>query len=381
MKFFLSLFVVIYFPLGLQAQNATFVEGKIIANNGDTTNVYIERVADSKLSKGINFKNQANDSIIKFFTPNDIRGFYLKKDNVYYESVEYDKDFSKTEKRFAMLIMGGYCGLYNLDLLANEIKEVVDNNNKNVYILKKENTYYTLKNTTSIVNGSYYYDRAYIYTLKEILLNCSSVTDRNIENVSFNSRSLTGILKKYNACIKPEEATKNYNTKTKLKTSHIIYGSYSLYYRIGDNKGTSKSAGYFINIFNPKNNENFALTTGINYLKTNANYKSPNNNIGSDLKLEDNSLRLPLMGTQYFKNSKSLKPFVTMGIMLEYSFSKETSGTGVIEKTEEFAPVIAVGAGLLLKRNIYASMTFEKSVFTSEETKNATLNLNLGLKF
>jgi hypothetical protein len=133
MKIFMTFIVFTYFSFSGWAQNATFVEAKIITNSGDTSTGYIERLADSKLSKQINFKINTTDTSIQIFTPIDIKAFYLKKDNIYYESIDYDKDFSKTEKRFATLIMSVYCSLYSLDLLEKEIKQVADNNNK-VYI-------------------------------------------------------------------------------------------------------------------------------------------------------------------------------------------------------------------------------------------------------
>jgi hypothetical protein len=208
------------------------------------------------------------------------------------------------------------------------------------------------------------------------LVNCSNITERNIENTSFNSRALTSVLKKYNKCIKPEAAIKNYNTKTKLKTNHIFYGSYALY--TGDLKATSNSVGYFINIFNPKNNTNLSATTGINYLKIKSKNKDYLGNIYFN---ESNQIRIPLMVTNFFKKNNWGHPFIVAGAMLIYSFDKEIYEMGGrVEKTEDFGGAFTIGAGLVFKKHIYSAVMIEKNVFLPEKAKNITINLNLGFK-
>ena len=111
------------------AQKGYFVKATIVKNNGDTLPGYIDRVKDSRLSEGITFKQDLASSESQKFTPGDLQGFTLKDEHITFRQVTYQHtDSGKIipEKRFAILLLKGYCSLYSLALNAGEFKIIFE---------------------------------------------------------------------------------------------------------------------------------------------------------------------------------------------------------------------------------------------------------------
>ncbi len=93
------------------------VEGYIISNEGDTINGTLDYLSPAKNSKECHFQKEG-ESEFKIYKPNEIKGYRIKSDGVYYVSRTFPVDNVPTTF-FAEYLLKGGVSLYRLDLGRN----------------------------------------------------------------------------------------------------------------------------------------------------------------------------------------------------------------------------------------------------------------------
>jgi hypothetical protein len=269
---FLTTFLfVLYFSTVLNAQEHLFEAGTIFTKN-DTLKGFIKRSTDLNLSQSVEFKNTFESTTVKTYTPNNCEGFSFDADKsthgkVHTRYLKNEKPFS--EWRFGRLILKGVTSVYKLRLSTVEKKVIVDEKSRDLYIILKKDTFYTLEiretlvskvevnSSTMMGENIYNYKKTYLPVLQHITRDCRAL-QRKANDVSFDEQSIVDYFNQYNQCLNPTEATTVFSSKTKAVIGHGIEVPFSI-----KPAGNIVGIGYFIDIKNPNLNERLHGTIGL----------------------------------------------------------------------------------------------------------------------
>lgn len=341
MKLFYLLVPALLVSLLLPAQNKYFVKGKIVTNAGDTISGFIERLRDDMLSDSIHFKNKMDSQKPQNFTPDSLSAFIFPDENRVYEPVAYEETKNGIiihEKKFANLLLKGYCSLYILYLRDKDVHILFEPENDHIFLAKKSDTVTVLKESESMVNNVYHFDKKYIYPLTKLFDDCPAIDSASIAQTGFYRKAMVSIFTKYNLCRKPDVMPITFKTKEKTKITGTVYAGYAFFDSKVIQSTSGITLGLFFNILHSRINERIALSLGINFKNLKYSIFNSSNNFRETASL--NLIGLPIKGAYYFGKGK-ITPFLDFGFIpslakLNYT---DSSGQGVIKGYTFFASV------------------------------------------
>jgi len=345
-KIYLLPFIFLFGCFAAKAQKGYFVKASIIKKNGDTLPGYIDRVRDSRLSEGITFKQETGSNTEQKFKPGDLEGFILEDEHIIYETVSYQHvkaGENILERRFAILLLKGYCSLYYLTLKEEEIKIIFEQSNDHIFLAKKGDAFTVLRQSEIMDDNTYSLNKDYTGELKKLFSDCSSINENMIMKTEFSKKSMLKIFEKYNLCIQPGVPTQSYVNVEKVKIRVGINASYTFFNYRNAGNSSGISGGFFIAVTNPDANERLSFSAGFNITQLKYDLFYP-----ATLEKEKDNItmyRLPLKGTYYLTRRK-IAPFISFGIipnMIEVNYS---GSTGYKHKDSYFTAFSSIGPGI-----------------------------------
>jgi hypothetical protein len=361
----------------IHAQKNYYVKAIVVKNNGDTLTGYVERLRDNLLSVSVNFKTDASANSKQEFSPNDLQSFTLLDYNLKYEPVIYThtvKSNSVTEKRFALLLLDGYCSLYFLELKDDEVNIIFDQLNSHVFLAKKDGTFTVLSETESMDGNSYKLDKDYMGTIKTLFSDCLAITDDMVKRTGFYKQSMLHIFTVYNNCRQPRVPTKQYSTSQKLKIQTALYVGYSAFSYKHVSNSSGFSTGFFIDLTNPEANERLSFSAGFNYTGLKFNFLDPFSHTNEKTRVNIYGLQLKAM---YYLSKGKIKPFISAGVvpalvtfdtLAETGYSNTDKGQFLLGS---FGPGITAG-------KLYADFVIERDgIFVANRGTYFTLRIGV----
>jgi hypothetical protein len=352
------------------AQNANFEPGYVVINN-DSTSLLIERNDEISLSKEIHFRLGEQEGV---YTPGQINGFGFKADPYSFEATEVNlktAEYSIKTLMFSKIMLRGSVNLYKV-LLPKDLLEGVYIKNDYAYIIKKDNTFYTLWQREPEINTTLEEDKRYTGLLRFIFQNCPEIASNEFDKVYLQDAYVINITKRYNECISPDKQVKLYSTKVKPVFKHGFHAEYNrltipqeqssgdffstIDYDTPGVKTGGISGGYFFEIIKPNVSTKSAIRLGISYASFTYNtyrkYTQVTQSPGSPLRydvatttftVKDNMIKIPLLLQRYFGDYRnSTVPFFNVGITLIGSKNEllpgylSTLGLGLYHKRLKF---------------------------------------------
>ncbi|HEY4652769.1 MAG TPA: hypothetical protein VIG72_15235, partial [Pontibacter sp.] len=265
-----------FISLQAAAQVSSFEKGYVV-QHADTLHGYIRNVPEINLTKSIEFKKDFEAENSTAYTPQDISSFSFGNSGIVYTTIEAEILTGTTitqVKRFAKLLTSGYTQLYKLPIPEEEQAIVLSKQNTNLYILKKNNTYYTLGLYETLSGGILKTNPRYKGVLRAVFSDCKGYKD-NLDRLTFNDKSIMGEVSKYNLCMAPEMQTQVHASKVKATVKHGIEAFYIKGF-ISDGKtdheGEGYSGGYFWDILHPDKSRQISAKVGIGLMSYNYSY-------------------------------------------------------------------------------------------------------------
>ena len=344
MRLYLYLCILcLLFSFSAFAQRTDFEAGYVVKTN-DTIRGFLLKTDEVKLGKELEFKT-SETSKITTYTPEEITSFSFNKDGFIFQTVELtlrqDSVIKKTQ-RFAKLLLNGFTSLYKLQLEDSELRAIFELNNNYVYILQKNNVFYTLGQYETMIDAQHYrLNKHYQGLLKSLTLDCSSM--KVPEQLEFRDAEIIDVVRTYNECINPN-TSKIYSYKVKIEKKHGISVSYgtlvNFYYANSFSNSNAASVGYFWDIANPSRNKKTSLLTGFNYMHL--SYLLPVTKTQT-VKIKEHYIRMPLIGQRNFYGKRAAIPFLSFGVTLQ-------ANTDYGFNYVDIVPFVDLGAGVYINR-------------------------------
>jgi hypothetical protein len=280
-----------------------FEKGFIVKPNGDTIQGFIYRRSENSISKGIRFTTDSLlDADARDFSPADLRMFFLAKDGLTFEPVDYSYTKDKveiTERRFAKKLFAGYAVLYKLQVPPDEQNLVFEKNYDFVYVIRINNEDNVLRQIEKAEGTDYVCIKKYIGTLKFLFKDCPSVVS-SLNDLRFCDESMISVVKRYCGCIRPDEPQITVAYKVKFRIHH----SAEITYCPVLNKQLTQilTAGYMAEFVYPDLSDNLSINIGLEpvYIRESSGEKSM---YGFDI---------PIVARYEF-NIETISPFVIIG--------------------------------------------------------------------
>ena len=369
MRFFLIILCLLV-TLQAKAQRTAFEAGYIVIKS-DTIKGLILKTDEVKLGQEVQFKTSESTKVTTYI-PGDIQSFSFLKEGFIFKTVELalkQDTLVKKTNRFAKLLLKGYTTLYKLQLGDNELEAIYETENKHVYILQKNNVFYTLGQYESMIDPQHYrLNKQYHGFLISLTSDCSSI--KIPEDLEFTDSQIIGVVKNYNNCIEPNTST-SYSYKVKLIKKHgltVSYGSLvNFYYANSFSNSNATSVGYFWDITDPARSKNSSFLTGLNYMYL--SYSVPINQFASE-KRQEHYLKIPLLFQRNFYNKTNTLPFINFGLTVQASTNNELSYVDMV-------PFVDFAAGAYINK-FRLSVSLENSGFSIKSNK--LLNFSVGYR-
>ncbi len=384
MKKLLVLLSAFSFNLTAHAQKEYFVKATIVKNNGDALSGYIERVRDNQLAVGITFEPELKSKDKQQFTPDDLQSFTLAGENATYESVSYisyEKGKATPAKRFANLVLKGYCSLYKLELPDDEINIIFEPNNTHIFLVKKGDSVTVLKETEVMIGSSYSLNKDYVERLKILFRDCQDIDEDMIAATQFYKKALVKIFTTYNLCVRPGAQPQSFKTIKATKINPGVYLGYLFFNAKHVSSSSGFCAGFFVDLLKPSANERFAFSAGLEYITLKAEGEivnpPPLGNYFEKDKLE--SFGLPLKGI-YYLSKRKVAPFLSFGVKPAV-ISAEHVADNVFNSSVQKGWLVfgSFGPGLLIGR-VYTEFLAEKEGIITTD-RGTYYHIRLGVLF
>jgi hypothetical protein len=243
-----------------------YEKGFVIKSGGDTAQGFLYRDQDDALSKAVQFTAdstlQAKPTV---YYPADLKGFFFAQDSALFEAVDYSskKDtLDIREKRFAKLLVLGYATLYRLQLPPGEQHSVADNNNVCAYVVRINNEDNVLRETEKTSGTDYTLVKKYIGTLKFLFKDCPALQAK-LNDLRFNDAAMVSIVRRYDACVRPNDNALVPPHKSALKFFHEPEAGFT-FFKAND-WAQIYSIGYVLETVYPDLNDAISLDVGLKY--------------------------------------------------------------------------------------------------------------------
>lgn len=377
MKKLFTLTITFLIGLSAHAQNSIFESGYIVQNQ-DTIQGYIQAAPDQELSYSIKFKSNLQAAEARKYLPGDITGFGFRESGINYASVTAEVtngSLTQRASRFAKLLLSGYTNLYKLQLPEEEQAIVLKRNNTFLYILRKDDTDYTLGHYEHMqADGRIRHDKRYVGVLRALFLDCEtqgySRDLTNLDNLKFEDKSIVEVVSAYNNCKNPSQQTVIHEYKSKYVMKHGPEASYAWLSHPKTEKtstGQGFSMGYFWDIVQPDLSRKYSTKLGVNYFYLKQTIKNRHN---GDISRAIHFIRIPLSGQVNLKdplNSPNI-PFFNVGLTAQVSKWEDGS---------DYIPFPHIGVGMYTRKMRYAFL-LENDGFGIRNPK--ILNLTVGVR-
>lgn len=343
------------------AQKGYYKKGFIIAVNGQTIQGEIERLENYTIKKQVRFKPVSGENAI-LYKAGEIAGFYIEEEKNRFETVEIPgPDSASPKKVFAQLLLRGGISVYKISVSTKERTIIFENGNVQDYIIKKGNSFYLLTETEEQEGTKYTLTKTYIPVLKEIVRDCSSISEAEINHTGFSDKPIVKFFAKYNSCINPSGTVEINKKSTVFQVDHGPDFSYVLLTGNNIHNIGSFSAGWYVNIASKALSRNWSLTTGINILNSRYQYVAE----GFSQSYRQTSLRVPLLSRLKLTKQNNSFPVLYVGATPVFNFS-----TGL-----EFQA--SVGAGVVVARKVTAAITYDPYMANKDGYLNFRLGFNI----
>ena len=249
------------------------------------------------ITQAIKFKKDPQ-SVASTFMPGDISSFGFDKGGLY-KSVLFSDNFSdSTDVKYyfaEQLLSGPY------DLFVYQRKK------QPAYLVRKDNRYYVLTNTTYTGRGEIDDPGNYQNQLVFLSVNCG-ITLRDIEAVGYNDKSMIKIITELNHCANPSAKVISYDHPRNSKFEIIAFaGAFPAV------QSFQLAAELIARFPYPKISRNLYINVGIHFSSTPSLYNKPNS-------------------YYFFKNAKTSDMLYSVPVTVQYNFIR-----GIIQ------PYIAAG--------------------------------------
>ncbi|WP_026464760.1 hypothetical protein [Adhaeribacter aquaticus] len=298
------------------------------------------------------FKSGINENKEELLSPELIKGFGFKKDDVHYESVkaEIRKDtLAFSSPRFARLILRGYTNLYKLQVPEGERRVIFNPDNTFVFIIRKENQDYTLGQYEYWTNNQVSVNKRYMGILNIIANDCDKDLKSQIANISFTEKDFSNFIERYNECKSPEVKSEKFNAKIKSTLSHGVEASFNTYLTPDNtllSNGKGFPLGYFWTLNNPEISRKYATYFGINYLSLDFNFSHESKILQQVIRVPAKMqiIRVPVSLQRNFVYSPNqlFKPFFNLGLSGAFIIKNEIDNS-------KFYPYFNIGIGANIK--------------------------------
>ncbi|WP_207424040.1 hypothetical protein [Desertivirga brevis] len=323
-----------------KAQNKNFEKAYFI-NKTDTISGYILRDSELGLSKSFYFKKNLSDEKT-LYTPNDVEEFTFASDSITFRKILFRLNPQDTisDPRFAKVLVKGNTDLYKLQLSQKELKPIYLTEIDFVYVLRKGEEYFALSQEETMIDTFYSLRKKYTGLLRALFSDCEKLATFDFDAIPFEDRSIIEITQKYNSCLAPNEASKDYNYKVKavskrgveLQAGMFLPKNITNYLE----NSSSFSIGYFWDIFRKDKSKLGSIRTGINYMYVNYNYEKHD--------FVEHFLRFPFYQQLNFRPFTSkVIPFVDFGLTPILSTNNKFEYLDII-------PFVELGGGIYVGR-------------------------------
>jgi hypothetical protein len=245
----ISIFIfLLHAPFLLYGQDHLFESG-IIITKSDTLRGFLKRATDWNLTQSVDFKSAFDATEVKTFTPNSCLSFSFDIDKSTYNKVKIrylknEKPFS--EERFGRMILKGVTTVYKLRLGEFEKSIIIENTARDLYIVLKKDTSYTLEIRETLLpdENLYNFKKTYLPILQHITRDCPKICSK-AEDVRFIENEIVSYFNLYNKCVQPSEETTILSVKPKKIIGHGVEASASI------TPSGVLGLGYFMDIREP----------------------------------------------------------------------------------------------------------------------------------
>ncbi len=347
------------------AQGANFEPAYIILDK-DTLHGYIDRTDEVALSKRVCFTQNLLGTIVHCYSPFEIKRFGFKNDNLAFEAVEVEirkDDITVKAMRFAKVVLLGYTQLYKLQLPIEEQSARFNIDNTFLYILNKDNIFYTLGQYEVISENGYSLKKRYIGVLNYVFSDCPQVKTL-LSELNFNDKEILYAVTAYNTCIRPKESTVllSYEVKPILKHGvEVSYGKLMDRNHYFITNSNVVSTGYFWDLMKPDLSTKISTMFGVNYQYIHYKIKEGY--------MKVHSIRVPFILQANLANSLKAhkQPFVSAGLTALFT---PNNNIGYVN----FMPMPNIGFGVYAGNMRYAAL-LENEGFSLKATKFVSLSL------
>ncbi|MBJ6116955.1 PorT family protein [Pontibacter sp. BT310] len=315
-----------------------FRQGYIV-QNGDTLTGFVDYRGAQRNTHQISFKS--NDAAqAQSFLPNQVQGYGFQKEHKYYESklVPAFDTLSTEQTLFAQLLVKGKANLYYLRDPLQKDRFYISKDSEPLRELKVEE--FKQKNTQEGRKlGHTYMMRRELYkpVLMQTFLDCSSITEDDINKVVIGLNSLSAIVKQYNECIGQEEYSK-VPKKIRIGLGPVAgISSSTLSYKIEDsdlnfnNTSVKPVAGIFFNFSMPTISEKLSLQLEMlyapNYFEASVgDDPSVPGNSTSEIWIDVTHLKVPVLA-RYTYPRGTFRPYFNIGPVINLVASQKNEIT------------------------------------------------------
>ncbi|MBB6612005.1 hypothetical protein H7F15_13225 [Pontibacter sp. Tf4] len=365
------------------AQASSFEKGYVV-QEGDTLHGFIRNVPETDLTKSIEFKKEFTAEKSTVYTPLEISSFSFGNSGIVYSAVEAEilkgATISRVQ-RFAKLMTSGYTQLYKLPLPQEEQSIVINKYNTNLYILKKDGTYYTLGLYETLSEGILKTNARYKGTLRAIFSDCKDYKD-NLDRLAFNDKSIMDEVGKYNACMAPKTQTQIHTVKTKAVVKHGLEAFYTKGSKPDDDsnyEGEGYAVGYFWDIIHSGTSRQLSGKIGLGVMSYSYTYyRNSFFSNYNDEKVSESALflRVPIVAQYNFGDAvySNVLPFLSFGVTTLLNVNSDSNAR---PEHPGLTILNSVGAGMYYNR-IRLGVQLENHKLSTENL--TTLNFSLGFR-
>lgn len=316
----------------IYAQLSSPEKASVVLTNGDTLSGMINRDSDFKLSKGITFINNQDNSAPIRLKPADLQEFTflntLKTFRVITHNYrDIDTETKIEEKRMAYVLFEGYVKLYKFYIEPGESGGVATEKYPYVYYIQKSGPkpFKLSYLVQRLDDGTHRFIPKYKTDLAAIMSEWPDVTYR-VKTLKFNDQSMVKFVAAFSEHMRPENPGVTLMSSTKeRRVYHRVKLQSALSSNVPDNAyfDLAYGGGYYFTTSNPEKSNSFDVGLGFEFL--NFQYRT-----GQEAELSRTysgvGFRVPFLAQFYFSKQSFVKPY------LHFSFTPSTT----VFQREEF---------------------------------------------
>jgi hypothetical protein len=312
-----------------------FREGFIVNLNQDTTIGLIKYKEGNATYRSCQFKKNASQDIV-LYAPDDITGYGFENDK-FFQSKKIETSVQGSESVFLEVLISGKVILYKYENV--------------FYIEKTEQGLLKLSNkTTNAETKEVTQSTSYLGVLNILLKDCPEISQSRIFNTSFNEKSLTDLVEKYNKSMNSPMVIYKQNkpwiharvgitgglisSKITLESNNDAFTHLGTFERLN-----SPVAGFSVELSLPRINEKVSVIT--NFLFCSSTYELHREDelfhkITNDYVTIDMShLKIPI-GLRYTFQGRKLSSFINFGLSQTITLNSESDWTRTVENITLF---------------------------------------------